>query len=68
MQEYLELQDDYRCGVVGSLVRKYHGIGPMLIKVEGLVVFTNTGRSQRVAKYYEYWEKKLFESFVKVNC
>ena len=67
LQEYFEFQGEYRSGVVGSLVRKYHGIGPLLIKVEGLVVFTNTGRSFRLEKYYAYWEKRLFNSFVKVR-
>ncbi len=67
MQEYFEFQEGYRSGVVGSLVRKYHGIAPLLIKVEGLVIFTNTGRSLRLAKYYSYWEKRLFNSFVKVQ-
>ncbi len=67
MQEYFEFQEGYRSGVVGSLVRKYHGIAPLLIKVEGLVIFTNTGRSHRLAKYYTYWEKRLFDSFVKVQ-
>ena len=67
LQEYFEFQGEYRSGVVGSLVRKYHGIGPLLIKVEGLVVSTNTGRSFRLRQYYAYWEKRLFNSFVKVS-
>lgn len=53
--------------MIGSLFRKYHGIAPLLIKVEGLVVYTNTGRSLRLAQYYSYWEKALFDSFVKVS-
>lgn len=47
--------------------RKYHGIGPLLIKIEGLVVYTNTGRSSKLRHYYAYWERRIFNSLVKVR-
>ena len=48
------------------LARKYRGIGPLLTKVEGLVVHTNTGKSPKLRNYYAHWEKKIFEALTKV--
>ena len=61
IQEYFEFQESYHCGILNSLSRKYHGIGPLLIKVEGLVVYTNTGRSPHLKEYYAYWESPLVD-------
>lgn len=52
---------------MNSLVRKYHGIGPLLIKVEGLVIKSNTGKAPRLKQYYQFWERKVFDSLVKVK-
>ena len=30
-------------------------------------MFTNSGRSLRLRQYYSYWEKRIFNSFVKVR-
>lgn len=67
LQVYLDFQEKFRNSVFSSLSRKHHGIGPLLIKIEGLVVYTNTGKSPRLRQYYAYWEKRIFESLVKVQ-
>ena len=67
LQEYFECQDTHRSHVLGTLVRRYHAIGPLLIKVEGLVVSTNTGKSPRLHDYYAHWERRMFEALVKVS-
>ena len=65
-QEYFDQQEAHRSTVMTSLVRKYHAISPLLIKVEGLVVYSNTGKSYRLKQYYAYWEKRIFDSLIKV--
>ena len=52
---------------MSALVRKYHAIGPLLIKMEGLVVYTNSGKSPRLKAYYAHWEKKIFDAIIKVS-
>ena len=52
---------------MNSLSRKYHAIGPLLIKMEGLVVYSNTGKSPRLKHYYSYWERRVFDALVKVR-
>lgn len=49
-----------------ELATQYQGIGPLLTKMEGLVVNTNTGRSPKMAKYFLYWERKVFDALTKV--
>ena len=65
-QEYFEFIESQRNLILSALVRKYHGIGPLLIKVEGLVVQSNTGQSPKLRGYYSHWEKRAFDAIVKV--
>ena len=67
LQEYFEFQETHRSRIFSTLSRKYHAIGPLLIKVEGLVVSTNTGKSPRLKQYYAYWEKRIFDALLKVR-
>lgn len=64
---FFEAQESHRSSVLNSLARKYHAIGPLLTKIEGLIVYTNTGKSRRLASYYVHWEKKIFDAIVKVR-
>ena len=65
-QEYLDFLRNRRRHEKESLARKYRAIGPLLTKMEGLVAHTNTGRSPALQEYYQYWEKKVFDSLLKV--
>ena len=67
LQEFFEYIEQERAKDFEVLARKYRAIGPLLTKVEGLVVHTNTGKSPRLAQYYSHWEKKIFDSLSKVN-
>lgn len=48
------------------LARKYRAIGPLLTKMEGLVVHTDSGRSPKLSAYYSYWEKKVYDALTKL--
>ena len=61
-KEYFDCIEKNRAMVINALARKYHAIGPLLTKVEGLVVNTNTGQSPRLVPYYLYWERRVFDS------
>ena len=67
--EMSELADDiekHRLSQLEELKRQYTQIGPLLIKVEEMVVNTNTGRSPRMAGYYAYWEEQIFAALNKM--
>lgn len=66
-KEFYEYIEEERAKAIEVLVRKYKGIGPVLTKVEGLVVGTNTGRSPRMGPYYHYWEMQILDSLIKVR-
>ena len=66
-KEFYEYVEEERAKAIEVLARKYKGIGPVLTKVEGLVVGTNTGRSPRMGPYYHYWEMQVLDSLIKVS-
>ncbi|NWR83762.1 DYH10 protein, partial [Furnarius figulus] len=51
---------------VASLVTKYSAIPPLLIEVEGRVANTYTGRSPKLASYYAYWEKRIYQVLIQL--
>ncbi|NXC37460.1 DYH10 protein, partial [Campylorhamphus procurvoides] len=51
---------------VAPLVRKYSAIPSLLIEVEGRVTNTNTGRSPKLAAYYAYWEKRIYQVLIQL--
>ncbi|XP_005344424.1 dynein heavy chain 10, axonemal [Microtus ochrogaster] len=61
VKEFFEHIERERAKDVDHMVRWYMAIGPLLTKVEGLVVHTNTGRAPKLASYYEYWEGRIYD-------
>uniref|UniRef100_A0A7N5KMZ2 Dynein axonemal heavy chain 10 n=1 Tax=Ailuropoda melanoleuca TaxID=9646 RepID=A0A7N5KMZ2_AILME len=66
VKEFFEHIERERAKDVGHMVRWYLTIGPLLTKVEGLVIHTNTGKAPKLASYYEYWERKIYEVLTKL--
>jgi dynein heavy chain len=65
IKTYFEVVEANRARDIELLARKYRAMGPLLTKLEGLVVSTNTGRAERMANYYKYWEKQVYEAVVR---
>ena len=51
---------------LNQAVRKYKSIGPLLVKIEEIIAFTNTGASPVLAEYYAYWERKIYNAITKM--
>ncbi|XP_036352277.2 dynein axonemal heavy chain 10 [Ochotona princeps] len=66
VKEFFEHIERERAKDVDHMVRWYLAIGPLLTKVEGLVVHTNTGKAPKLAAYYEYWENKIYDVLTKL--
>ncbi|CAK4656794.1 hypothetical protein LEN26_006663 [Aphanomyces euteiches] len=64
--EFYELMERNRLTRLDELVQHYHSIGPLLIKVEEVVAGVNTGASPKLATYYMYWERRIFNSITKM--
>ena len=66
IQDFFDHIETERAKDIEVLVRKYRAIGPLLTKMEGLVVHTNTGKAPRLQAYYAYWERKVFDAITKM--
>ncbi|KAH6585239.1 hypothetical protein BASA61_006967 [Batrachochytrium salamandrivorans] len=58
--EFFSSINRHRSNIMDTLVLKYRGIGPLLMKTESLVANTNTGKSKALKEYYTFWEHKIF--------
>ncbi|ELU10552.1 hypothetical protein CAPTEDRAFT_221643 [Capitella teleta] len=65
-KDFFESVEKERAHDFEILARKYRAIGPLLTKVEGIVVHTNTGKSPKLHQYYAYWERKIFNSLTRL--
>jgi len=66
-KEYYEYIERERSKDFEILARKYRAIGPLLTKMEGLVVHTNSGKSPKLHQYYAHWERKTYNALQKVS-
>ncbi|XP_042636525.1 dynein axonemal heavy chain 10 [Orycteropus afer afer] len=66
VKEFFEHIERERTKDLDHMVRWYLAIGPLLTKVEGLVIQTNTGKAPKLASYYEYWENRIYEVLTKL--
>ncbi|KAG9487629.1 hypothetical protein GDO78_007442 [Eleutherodactylus coqui] len=66
VKEFFEYIENERSKDVEIMVRKYTAIGSILIKIEGLVVNTNTGKNPQMAQYYAFWENKVYTTLTKM--
>ena len=64
IKTYFEVVEANRVRDIELLVRKYRAMGPLLTKLEGLVVSTNTGKAERMANYYKHWERRVYDAIV----
>ncbi|XP_064889438.1 dynein axonemal heavy chain 10 isoform X2 [Columba livia] len=61
VKEFFEYLKCERAKDVANMVQKYTAIPQLLIKVEGRVANTNSGRSPKLASYYAYWENRIYQ-------
>ncbi|XP_048641449.1 dynein axonemal heavy chain 10 isoform X3 [Marmota marmota marmota] len=66
VKEFFEYIERERARDIDHMVRWYLAIGPLLTKVEGLVIHTNTGRAPKLSAYYKYWENRIYEVLVRL--
>uniref|UniRef100_A0AAY4CET6 Dynein heavy chain tail domain-containing protein n=1 Tax=Denticeps clupeoides TaxID=299321 RepID=A0AAY4CET6_9TELE len=66
VKEFCELIEMERMKDVNVLSGRYTAIGPLLTKMESLILQTSTGKAKHMAPYYAYWERKVFDSLIKM--
>ncbi|NXT76855.1 DYH10 protein, partial [Zapornia atra] len=60
-KEFFEYVKCERAKDVASMVRKYTAIPQLLMKVEGQVANTTSGKSPKLTSYYAYWENRIYQ-------
>ncbi|KAK3539191.1 hypothetical protein QTP86_029601 [Hemibagrus guttatus] len=65
-KEFCELLEKQRAKDVHLLSMKYSAICPLLTKIESLTAQTNSRKAKHMAKYYAYWERRVFDSLTKM--
>ncbi|XP_061762564.1 dynein axonemal heavy chain 10-like [Nerophis ophidion] len=64
VREFYECIDRERNKTVNLLKSKYADIGPVITKVEHLIMETNSGKCQSMSGYYTYWEHRVHDALV----
>ncbi|XP_057687718.1 dynein axonemal heavy chain 10-like isoform X2 [Corythoichthys intestinalis] len=64
VREFCDCIDREMAKTVHLLKSKYTDIGPVLTKVEHLIMETNTGKSKCMSSYYAYWERKVHNCLI----
>ncbi|NXT57793.1 DYH10 protein, partial [Pluvianellus socialis] len=60
-KEFFEYLKCERAKDVTHMVRKYSAIPQLLMKVEGRVANTNSGKSPKLTSYYAHWENRIYQ-------
>ncbi|XP_030371764.1 dynein heavy chain 10, axonemal [Scaptodrosophila lebanonensis] len=63
-QTYFERLEESRNRKAAQMKKLYDSLGPVLIKLESLVLGTFTGRSEKMRMYYEYWEDETYKCII----
>lgn len=63
-KDYCTEIEQLRTERVCQMVKTYETFGPILKKLENLVLGTNTGKSTFMHYYYNYWENKIYQSMI----
>lgn len=48
-----------------NMTKLFESIGPILVKLESVILGTHTGVSAKMKQYYTFWEKELFTLLIK---
>ncbi|KAH8417458.1 hypothetical protein KR222_000260 [Zaprionus bogoriensis] len=63
-QGYFERLEASRNHKAAQMKQLYDSLGPVLIKLESLVLGTFTGRSEKMRNYYEFWEEETYKCII----
>lgn len=66
VKEFFEHTEQERAKTLTLLSRKYADIGPLITKTEHLVMETTTGKAKDMEDYYTYWERRVYDSLIKM--
>lgn len=63
--EYFRLLEHERNHKSKEIQKIYDSIGPIMIKLESLILGSFTGESEKMSNYYTHWEKEMFSALMR---
>lgn len=63
-KQFFNEMSEMRIIKVCQMMKIYESLGPILIKIETLVLGTNTGNSPNMVPSYNYWETEIYRAFI----
>lgn len=63
--EYFKILELERNDKTNRLQKLYDSIGPIMIKLESLILGSFTGDSDKMSYYYTHWEKEMFTALMR---
>jgi len=55
----------FRTEKLNQFLETYRALGPLLMKLESLILQTNTGQSPLMNFYFEFWEETMFTTLIR---
>lgn len=63
--EYFKILELERNEKTNKIQKLYDSIGPVMIKLESLILGSFTGESDKMRSYYTHWEKEMFSALMR---
>lgn len=63
--EYFKTLELERNDKTNKIQKLYDSIGPIMIKLESLILGSFTGESDKMRSYYTHWEKEMFSALMR---
>ncbi|KAJ8973386.1 hypothetical protein NQ317_012102 [Molorchus minor] len=66
-KDFFNVMNDNRTEDMSIMMKTYESIGPILIKLEAMVLKTNTGKADAMVPYYYYWEIEIYKALISMT-
>uniref|UniRef100_A0A3B4BIB4 Dynein heavy chain tail domain-containing protein n=1 Tax=Periophthalmus magnuspinnatus TaxID=409849 RepID=A0A3B4BIB4_9GOBI len=66
VKQFFERINQERVKTVSVLTRRYADIGPLITKIEHVILESSSGRAKCMAEYYKAWERRVLDSLIKM--
>ncbi|KAJ8963302.1 hypothetical protein NQ318_018771 [Aromia moschata] len=63
-KDFFTAINDDRTEKMSKLTKTYESVGPILVKLEAIILKTSTGKAAAMVPYYIYWESSLYKAFI----
>ncbi|KAJ8934453.1 hypothetical protein NQ314_013327, partial [Rhamnusium bicolor] len=63
-KDFFHIMNNNRTEKMSQMMKVYDSFGPILIKMEAMVLNTNTGKAPAMVPYYFFWENEIYKALI----